>query len=101
VYKKYYVRNTRLAEQDLDDILEYISAYSPKLAFRIQKSFYKKLILLEQFPRMYIKIKSKQFPFVEHRSFVINKYIFVYLIQNNIVEITRVLPCRSNYKRGF
>lgn len=59
MYSKFYVRVTRLAEYKLYNILDYIGNYSLKLSLKIEKSFYKKLILIEQFPRIYQKISMK------------------------------------------
>ena len=89
------VKITPRARNNLNSILKYISNFSPHLANEVNKSFYEKLILIEQFPRIYKMVSYRKSKKREYRGFYINKYIVIYFIRNNLVQIVRVIPCKS------
>lgn len=81
--------------EDFYNTINNTSKYSTSLSQKIKKEFYSKISYLQEYPKMYqvIKIINKK----EIRKFVIKKYVVLYSINNNIVNILNIYPQKSNY----
>lgn len=81
--------------EDFYNTLYNISKYSTPLSQKIKEKFYSKISYLQEYPRMYqvIKIINQK----EIRKIIISKYVILYSINNNIVNILNIYPQKSNY----
>lgn len=76
--------------EDFHQIIENISEYSIPLSKKLRKELYSKISYIKQYPRMYqtIKIINQK----EIRKIVISKYVILYSINNNIINILNIYP---------
>lgn len=81
--------------EDFYQTVENISNYSILLSQKIKKELPLKISYLQEYPRMYqiIKIINQK----EIRKIVISKYVILYSINNNIINILNIYPQKSNY----
>lgn len=92
---KYRVTITSSCLEDLDQYVKNTFKYSVSLSQKIKKEFYSKISYLQVYPKIYqiIKIINQK----EIRKIVIKKYVVLYSINNNIVNILNIYPQKSNY----
>lgn len=91
----YKINFSSSCPKDLDEYVKNASKYSIQLSRKIKEEFYSKISYLQEYPRMYqtIKIINQK----EIRKIVISKYVILYSINNNIINILNVYPQKSNY----
>ena len=76
-------------------IIKNISEYSIPLSQKNRKELYSKISYIKKYPRMYqtIKIINQK----EIRKIVIKKYVILYSINNNNINILNIYPQKFNY----
>ncbi len=81
--------------EDFYQIIENVSNYSIPLSQRIKKELRLKILYLQEYPRMYqvIKIINQK----EIRKIIISKYVILYSINNNNINILNIYPQKFNY----
>ena len=81
--------------EDLDQYVKNTSKYSISLSQKIRKELYSKISYIKKYPRMYqtIKIINQK----EIRKIVIKKYVILYSINNNNINILNIYPQKFNY----
>ena len=91
----YKINITSSCFEDLEQYIKSTSKYSISLAQKIKEEFYSKIPNLQQYPRMYqtIKIINSK----EIRKIVIKKYVILYSIDENYINILNIYPQKSNY----
>ena len=86
-----------LAEEDLNDILDYLSELSPTIA----NSFLEKLSInlekLETFPEIHSLVMDKRLHDKGYRFITIYNYLIFYVIVDKTVQVRRILFGRRNY----
>lgn len=79
---------TRLAEQDLDDILNYIALDNPKAAVKFVLTIKKKCEFLALFPEIgMLKLDLG----AGIRSFPVRNYLIIYRASDEGIEVARIL----------
>jgi toxin ParE1/3/4 len=93
------VEVTPLANQDLHEILDYISRDAPESALRVVKQIRKKCESLGDHPHL-----GQSRPEIgggQYRSTTTGKYVIYYLIENDVVRIARVLHGARDHSRSL
>src|SRR5687767_5132732 len=87
------VIRSRQAQQDYEEILEYLDAHSPPAANRFAAGVAAKCRLLERFPLLG-RTRDDLHPGV--RSVLVGKYLLIYRVTDTAVVIVRILHGARN-----
>ena len=85
------------AEEDVEQILGYISEDSPKAALKVYQTFLEQFKYLAKFPKMG-RLRKEFSP--EIRSLIVGNYV-VFFEGENPVEIVRVLHGARDFSEGI
>ncbi len=95
--KKYEVIWSNIAEKDLIDIVEYISADSPSTALKSFKNIKQKASKLYSFPeRGRVVPELRDQGIVQYRELIISPWRVIYRISEKSVYVLSVLDARQN-----
>jgi len=95
--KKYEVIWSNIAEKDLIDIIEYISADSPSTALKSFKNIKQKASKLYSFPeRGRVVPELRDQGIVQYRELIISPWRVIYRISEKSVYVLSVLDARQN-----
>lgn len=95
--KKYEVIWSNIAEKDLIDIVEYISADSPSTALKSFKNIKQKASKLYSFPeRGRVVPELRDQGIVQYRELIISPWSVIYRISEESVYVLSVLDARQN-----
>ena len=95
--KKYEVIWSNIAEKDLIDIVEYISADSPSTALKSFKNIKQKASKLYSFPeRGRVVPELRDQGIVQYRELIISPLRVIYRISEKSVYVLSVLDARQN-----
>ena len=95
--KKYEVIWSNIAEKDLIDIVEYISADSPSTALKSFKNIKQKASKLYFFPeRGRVVPELRDQGIVQYRELIISPWRVIYRISEKSVYVLSVLDARQN-----
>ena len=95
--KKYEVIWSNIAERDLVDIIEYISADSPSIASKIFENIKQKAPKLYSFPeRGRVVPELLDQGIVQYRELVVSPWRIIYRISEKSVYVLSVLDSRQN-----
>ena len=89
--KKYRVKITRHAEQDIQEIFTYIQHDSPQAASAFVTELERQIISLERFPLRCTIIPEAAELRIAYRHLIYGQYRTVFRISGNTVYILRVL----------
>jgi plasmid stabilization system protein ParE len=100
VGKKFKLRCLELAQSDLLDIISYVSSQlsAPQAAANLVDKLDRAISRLEQYPfsgHPYIKKQKLE---DEYRFLIVDHYLVFYVVDDNVVEIRRIIYCRRNYE---
>ena len=79
-----------LAEQDLDDLIEYLSGFYPSTALRQYDRIIDSIRHLADFPFRHEKYMGGIFK-LDFRKMVVDKYLVFYVVKDTEIEIHRIL----------
>jgi addiction module RelE/StbE family toxin len=100
--KNYSIKFTTKAEEDLDEIYEYIAnnLFASEAADNLMDKFENKILTLKSFPYSSSFVADEVLKNRGYRKLIIDNYIVFYLIneQEQQVIIMRILYGASNYK---
>ncbi|WP_314586350.1 type II toxin-antitoxin system RelE/ParE family toxin [Paenibacillus terrigena] len=85
------------AEQDITEIIDYVSLDNPSAALNLLNQFDESISILAHFPLSDPIPKDSRLQLLNYRMLVIQSYIVFYVVQNNYVEIRRVLHAKRKY----
>lgn len=93
--KNYKILLISTAVNDLNELLDKLSQFPPKVALKQYDKIIDKMNTLKEFPEMceIYKITVMGYKF---RKMVIDNYLVFYIIKNEIVEIHRIINSRMN-----
>ncbi len=95
--KRYEVIWSNIAEKDLIDIVEYISADSPSTALKSFKNVKQKASKLYSFPeRGRVVPELRDQGIVQYRELIISPWRVIYRISEKSVYVLSVLDARQN-----
>lgn len=92
------VKLVAAAEQDLQEILDYVSQYSPAAANKLIKEIVSKFALLRDNP--YAGVEQNRL-LVNLRSFVVRNYFIFYQPFDDRVEVLRILHSSRDIESIF
>jgi toxin ParE1/3/4 len=100
VGKKCKLCYLELAQSDMLDIVSYISNHlsAPQAATNLVDKLDRAISLLERYPfsgHPYIKKQKLE---DEYRFLIVENYLVFYVVDDNVVEIRRIIYGRRNYE---
>lgn len=96
--KKYRIEYLPIAEQDLSDIIEYITLDSPKSSLKLLEEIDELISKLEDFPYMGITPRDTRLQRLNYRIIVVSSYLVFYVVKDDSVEIRRILHGKRKYQ---
>ena len=98
-FKKFTVYWTKIAQDDLIEILEYISLDSQNIAEEIFEKIKKQTIKLENFPERGRTVPELGFHNINnYRELIITPWRIIYRIEERKVYILSVIDSRRNFE---
>ncbi len=99
--RKYKIRYTPVAVDDMDEIFSYISQDNIAAAEMMLEKINKKIANLAIFPNMGSVLSDEEYTLIKrgYRFIVIHPYLVFYRITGNTVIIHRILHGRRDYLR--
>ncbi len=85
------------AVRDIEEIFEYISQDNPKAIQELLQKFDSSISALAQFPQKGSIPKDDRLRRKGYRELVIEKYLVFYVIQNDSIEIRRIIHGSRKY----
>ena len=99
---KYQINITEAAEQDLDNIIDYISDDNPTAALKIAARIEENILKLEDFPFIGIVPRIRRLARKGYRILIVDDYLVFYVIASKeTIEIRRILSGKRNYQFLF
>ncbi len=95
--KKYNVEYLPIAQKDLEEILEYIQTDNPGAALKFLDQIDKAVSQLADFPFMGIIPKDFRLQYLNYRMLVVESYLVFYVVNDDTVEIQRILHGKRKY----
>ena len=90
---------TEAAEQDLAEIVEYISNDNPAAALKLAENIEQSILQLEDFPLIGSIPKNRRLTRKGYRILIVDSYLVFYvLLDNETVEIRRIISGKRDYK---
>lgn len=96
--EKYEVQIFPSAEQDLQDITDYLNELTPQAALKIYDEIVDSIGSLQQMPMRCPLIKNIALRLKEYRMLVVHNYVVFYVISGDRVQIRRILYGRRKYE---
>lgn len=96
---KHLLNITEAAEQDLAEIVEYISNDNPAAALKLVENIEQSVLQLEDFPLIGVTPKNRRLTRKGYRILVVDIYLVFYVLADNeTVEIRRIIGGKRDYK---
>jgi addiction module RelE/StbE family toxin len=98
-YKEYHVKMTQGAENDLDEIIDFIAQNNPRTAITIMEKIIAKIKTLDRFPHKggYVPEKKEK-NIKDYRQISEDPWKIYYKIDENIVNVMAIIDSRRNLK---
>ncbi len=94
---KYNIRLLRIAEDDLAEVIDYISADRPSAAEALATKIEKNIQLLAQNPHLGRLPKEKDLARLQYRYLVVENYLMFYTVEGWTIYIHRILHGARDY----
>jgi len=95
--KKYLIKWTAPAREDINEIIDYISKTNINYAVKILDSIEENVKKLDMFPERYrIVSELEKYGYLLYREIIIEYWRVIYKIENNFVYIMLVIDGRRN-----
>jgi plasmid stabilization system protein ParE len=95
--KKYFIKWTAPAREDINGIIEYISKTNINYAVKILDTIEKNVKKLDMFPERYrIVPELEKYGYILYREIIVEYWRIIYKIENNLVYIMLVIDGRRN-----
>ncbi|BBH24436.1 translation repressor RelE [Paenibacillus baekrokdamisoli] len=85
------------AEQDIIEIIDYVSMDNPPAALNLLNQFDESISILAYFPLSGPIPNDARLQLLNYRMLGIQSYLVFYVVQNEFVEIRRVLHAKRKY----
>jgi len=86
------------AQQDLQDIVDYVNKLSPDAALKLYDEIVDGIGSLEQMPLRCPSLRSPVLRAKGYRVLVVQNYLVFYIVNGTTVEISRILYGRRKYE---
>jgi len=95
--KKYFVKWTAPAREDLNEIIDYISKTNIQYAIKVLDNIENDVKKLDRFPERYrIVPELEKYGYFIYREIIVEYWKVIYKIENNFVYIMLVIDYRRN-----
>jgi plasmid stabilization system protein ParE len=95
--KKYFVKWTAPAREDINEIIDYISNTNINYAVKILDKIENNVKKLDMFPERYrIVPELEKYGYLIYREIIVEYWKIIYKIENNFVYIMLVIDGRRN-----
>jgi addiction module RelE/StbE family toxin len=95
--KKYFVKWTAPAREDINEIIDYISLTNPNYAVKILDKIEDHVKQLDLLPGRYrIVPELEKYGYLLYREIIIDYWRIIYKVENNFVYIMLVIDGRRN-----
>lgn len=94
---KYEIKYLPIAEEDLNDIIDYILTDSPDYAMPLLRKFNDAISRLEDFPSLGLVPKDSFLAQMNYRVLVVDAYLVFYVIITDTIEIHRIINSKRKY----
>ena len=91
------IRYLPTAENDLDDIFDYIMMDNPSAAVSILEKFNHSISQLAFNPELGVVSKDDRLKKMGYRILIIGKYLVFYVVKANIIQIRRIIHGARQY----
>ena len=95
--QKYDIRYLPIAEEDLNEIVDYLLEYSAEVANAFIDELERLEELLSMFPESAVTVRDKKLRSKGYRMVVIKEYLLFYTLRNECVYIMRIIHGKRNY----
>ncbi|OLN33159.1 type II toxin-antitoxin system RelE/ParE family toxin [Desulfosporosinus metallidurans] len=96
---KHLISITEAAEQDLAEIVDYIASDNPAVALKLAENIEQGILMLEDFPLTGTTPKNRRLTRQGYRILIVDSYLVFYVLLNNeMVEIRRIISGKRDYK---
>ncbi|MBU2645516.1 type II toxin-antitoxin system RelE/ParE family toxin [bacterium] len=93
----YEIRYLKTAEDDLDEIFDYILSDRPTAAVTLLEKFDESISKLTLNPELGVVPKDDRLKNLGYRMLIIDKYLVFYVIKGTIVQIRRIIHGARQY----
>jgi addiction module RelE/StbE family toxin len=95
--KKYFVKWTAPAREDINEIINYISLTNPTYAVKILDKIEDHVKQLDRLPGRYrIVLELERYGYLMYREIIVEYWRIIYKIENDFVYIMLVIDGRRN-----
>jgi plasmid stabilization system protein ParE len=95
--QKYDIRYLSVAEEDLNEIVDYLLEHSINAANKFIDELDGLEESLSMFPELGTLARDKKLRNKGYRMFVISDYLLFYTIRNHFVYVMRIIHAKRNY----
>ena len=96
--RAYNVKIFSEAENDLDEIVDYLATLSEQAALKYYELIIEKIGTLATMPERCPPSRNTQLRLRGYRTLLVKNYIVFYVVKDKTVEIRRILYARSQYE---
>ncbi|MBU2643682.1 type II toxin-antitoxin system RelE/ParE family toxin [bacterium] len=93
----YEIRYLKTAEEDLDEIFDYILNDRPTAVVSVLEKFDESISRLVQNPEIGVVPKDERLKSLGYRMLIIDKYLVFYVIKGKVVQIRRIIHGARQY----
>ena len=95
--KKYSVKWSAFARDDISEIIDYISLTSPGYAVKILDKIENQISKLDMFPERYrIVPELEKFGYLMYREVIVEYWRIIYKVENDLIYIMLIIDSRRN-----
>jgi len=95
---EYKVKIYPAAQQDLNDIVDYLNTLSPDAAIKYYDRIVEKIGSLAEMPERRPLLKDPQLRLRGYRTLIVDNYMVFYVVKGDTVQIRRILFGRRQYE---
>jgi plasmid stabilization system protein ParE len=95
--EEYNIEVFPAAEEDLNEIIEYLNTLSPQAAIKYYDLIVEKIATLANMPERCPLLKDAQLRLRGYRMLLVKDYAVFFVIQNKTVQIRRIIYAKRNF----
>ncbi|MDR1247651.1 MAG: type II toxin-antitoxin system RelE/ParE family toxin [Clostridiales Family XIII bacterium] len=95
---RFKVKILRKVQEDLIDTVEYLNTLSPQAALRYYDLLTEKISGLSEMPERCASVRDEQLRLRGYRFMIVENYTVFFVIENDTVQIRRILHYRRQYE---
>ena len=95
--KKLPIKYLPSAAQDISDIIDYVALDNPSATLNLLNQFDESVSILAYFPYSGSIPNDQRLQLLNYRMLVVGSYLIFYVVQNEFIEIRRILHAKRKY----